>query len=432
MSCCKAIAVSPNGPLDTYNRNRFVEMCDRAPRCPVPKQRANGLSFNVGRMRLGVCCLTMIAACSADSGKTDQDSGKAGISRESTTSTRQADGGRADGVRADGVRGDVVQADAGRAQIHSLVPDTLTSADRSTLQHPADIALLSDGRIAVLDYGPSSLVVLDAQTGETLTTFARRGKGPGELFYPLGLHVRADTLFTANVGNNRIESFVDGKPIPHPQPLPPFARIGRLGLADDGSILLPTSGRFNTLVRWHNRDGSLRRNVGTPIMTPDTLWRFQENRAAVLRGEVPRYFRNGVISAAEGDSILWIAFNTEPYVERHNTRTGAVTRVNIPSDVAADIRQDVLERNRADKKNATVVGLEYPADVRVFNNALWLLTKSGANSDGHLLRIDAKGTLTDLKLRGARNLSRFTIDSTGTTMFLSATADATLLKVRLP
>lgn len=314
----------------------------------------------------------------------------------------------------------------------TLLGETLVSTEGGTLQYPSDMAFLPDGNLAVLDFGPPAILVIDPESGEQRSVIGRRGKGPGELFYPLGLIARGDTLATANIGNGRFEAYVAGKPIRQTGRLPSYVRVGRVVLNPDGSFLLPTAGRFNTLVRWFNRDGTVRRDVGSVLETPDTIWRFVENREAVLTGKVPRYFRNGVLAAAEGDTAVWLAYNTEPSIERHDLKSGLTARFTLPESLAASIRSDVLRRNQADTTNSTVIGLEYFADLKFASGFLWALTKGGQGTASYLVCVDAHQRMQLSRLQGTNSGGRLVLDSTRRRLLVSSMTDAAIMSFSLP
>lgn len=73
------------------------------------------------------------------------------------------------------------------------------------LRYPYDLALLSNGDIAVCEYGNNRLQLFGPD-GQSLGVYGRAGRALGELAYPWGLAVDGKTRsFIVDAGNNRIQ-----------------------------------------------------------------------------------------------------------------------------------------------------------------------------------------------------------------------------------
>jgi DNA-binding beta-propeller fold protein YncE len=77
--------------------------------------------------------------------------------------------------------------------------------DAGQLRYPYDLALLSDGTLAVCEFG-NNRIQLFSPEGRSLAVYGQPGRGPGELAYPWGVAVdRRDRAFIVDAGNNRIQ-----------------------------------------------------------------------------------------------------------------------------------------------------------------------------------------------------------------------------------
>ena len=73
------------------------------------------------------------------------------------------------------------------------------------LRYPYDLALLSDGRLVVCEYGNNRIQIF-SRAGESLGTLGRAGRGLGQLAYPWGVAVdRRERAYIVDAGNNRIQ-----------------------------------------------------------------------------------------------------------------------------------------------------------------------------------------------------------------------------------
>lgn len=311
-----------------------------------------------------------------------------------------------------------------------VVADTLISTDDAVLERPADMALLPGRKLAILDYGSSTIVVVSAIDGSVSSTVGRRGRGPGDLFYPLGLTSRADTVITANVGNGRIEYFP-----PRPGPtvrLPAGSRNGRIALNVDGGFLLPTAGQHGSLVRLYTRDGKLTSARGTPVVEPDFEWRLAEYRLLASRGIVPDYFRNQVIVAMAADSSVWVAFQTEGRIEQYSATGGLLKRVSLPAEHIERLTADYRRRNVEESTGTRVIPLEFFADIDISNGTVWILLNSPEDSPTQVMSIESGGLVTTFDVIGLPRVWRLLHDPTTDVLYFSSASEAAIYSAVVP
>lgn len=83
----------------------------------------------------------------------------------------------------------------------------LNGAPGSEMKLPSDVSVGPQGRIFVVDSGNKRILVYGS-TGRYLFSFAKEGKGPGELASPVGIVVAKDgRVLVADRGNNKIQIY---------------------------------------------------------------------------------------------------------------------------------------------------------------------------------------------------------------------------------
>ena len=75
------------------------------------------------------------------------------------------------------------------------------------LRHPHGLALDGARRLYVADNDNHRVCVFDQRTLHFRFAFGHKGRGRGELRDPCGLAVHQETLFVADLGNNRLQAF---------------------------------------------------------------------------------------------------------------------------------------------------------------------------------------------------------------------------------
>lgn len=125
--------------------------------------------------------------------------------------------------------------------------------DGKTFRSPDDLVFTSKGEIVVADAGNGRLVRLSAD-GEVISTWGKKGKGPGEFAAAHGLAIdNQDRIFVADRGNNRVQVFsVEGALLGE------WRGFGNpFGLLVMGPHLLVSDGDANQITHFALKDGSI-------------------------------------------------------------------------------------------------------------------------------------------------------------------------------
>jgi hypothetical protein len=124
------------------------------------------------------------------------------------------------------------------------------------------MALLPDGRIAIVDYKDAQVFILDAK-GQPIRTVGRKGSGPGEFDRPNGLVItpKGEIVVNDPNGNNRFTILASNGDFVKTVPM--LNRAGAVFFTWDGYI--NAAGRINELVL-------VRRPNETSVVTARRVW----------------------------------------------------------------------------------------------------------------------------------------------------------------
>lgn len=316
---------------------------------------------------------------------------------------------------------------------NGLVADTLASADADAFFRPADIVLLASGELAVLEYTPSAIVVIDSSSGARSRRIGGPGKGPGELEQPLGLQLSGDTLVTLNAGNGRIERFLVDGTVLESRPAPIGAHLGRFAFNPDGGMLLPTAGADSTLLRVLAPDGTLAHRIGRPRVPFTRQYNLDAFRAQAERLEVPDYYGNDVLATMSPDSIFWLAFGAIPEVAAYNRDGSVIATFRVPDSLSTPILEDYRRRNREAGGTPRFHQLLYFADIRFDDGLVWVLLRNPPEIDARVLVLDSRGALKgDYVIAGAKDVWRIAPVRRAGWLYLSSASASEVYRVALP
>lgn len=342
------------------------------------------------RLTQGIRCVLMIAACSPRSDRRD--------------------GASAGPVRA----------------------DTLVPSGDPRLAHPSDVAVGPDGSLFLTDQGTNQVVVL-SPAGAEQQRIGREGAGPGELRQPRSLTILGDSLWLADVGNDRISV---------------YSTSGAYGRSYGGLPALMVAGvafdaRGNSLLARHGLDGSLAQRFSPTGVPGNRLGqangRFQggfdfgQPKADLVGGRVPDALLDYSAPALDTSGGAWVLLIVAGRVQRYTRADSLAWEVALPDSVADRLRDGLFAATRRD-----TIPNHFPfpnlfVATRAVGQRLWILLQS-PEADGALLaELDSAGTWRRyLRVRDASNIRAFAIDPTSGMLFLLDPAEGTLLKAPLP
>jgi len=131
------------------------------------------------------------------------------------------------------------------------------------------IASDSDGRIALLDMGECR-VYLFSPSGKLISSFGRKGQGPGEFYFPIKVGFYKDLIYVFSSGDRRLQFFKDDGSFIRLTRL--FKSYSDLCIGDDGKLycsVLMKPGAGPKLIDVLSDDGSLEFSFGEPEKIDD-------------------------------------------------------------------------------------------------------------------------------------------------------------------
>ncbi|MFN0180507.1 MAG: hypothetical protein ACKVZ0_17035 [Gemmatimonadales bacterium] len=311
--------------------------------------------------------------------------------------------------------------------------DTILAEDSGVLSRPADIAFSETGRLFVLDYGDSSILLLNDSATGVERRIGRAGSAPGELKWPIGLVVIGDTIVTANTANGRLERYTVGGQVLPSRPVPVALTQGRVSLAGDGGFTLPVNGEGGALAVLYSADGRPTRRIGFPIVEAGASYHAGAFHDAALRGEVPAYYRNAALVAHGLDSTVWLALTTEGRIQRFGPLAQApIAELTVNDPTFAAIKAAYTRRNREDSTGRRYHPLLLFADLKVEATRLWVLLNEPDAYGAVVLRIDSEGRVKRrLTINGVSRAWRLAVRTSTRELYLTSADNASLFRVRL-
>ncbi|MCF6246557.1 MAG: NHL repeat-containing protein [Desulfobacula sp.] len=89
----------------------------------------------------------------------------------------------------------------------NLIPATKLFEITRGLNEPSDVAVSPRGLIYIVD-GVNNKIKIFSSSGKFISSFGKKGKGPGQFLYPLGIDIdQTGKVFIADSQNHRVQTF---------------------------------------------------------------------------------------------------------------------------------------------------------------------------------------------------------------------------------
>lgn len=298
------------------------------------------------------------------------------------------------------------------------------------LAFPFDMMVDSEGRLHVLDLQESRITVF-GQGGEHLNTFGRPGSGPGELRRAVALWIYGDTVYVADVGNGRVQSWDrDGKYLDQ-RPLP----VGALPLQFDrwpsGRYVIATEGRDSAMARLVDEKGTIVARFGVPPEPPKLSFNVEEIKRDVARGVMPAGFRNTARPFAGSDNGVWLVLQVDGRIERYDSLGSQQWTVLLTIPEVDVIRNTFFEL--ASGPSPAIRPILLVVDGFELGGDLWLLLGLPDQHPATVIVLSPRGALKyRITFPGVLGAFQFTIDRERNRIFFSMESDASVWVATLP
>lgn len=262
------------------------------------------------------------------------------------------------------------------------VPDTLYSSEFEVVvgleSDPFGmmwmVRRVDDRRFAVVDM-QEQVVRVFATDGTELFHFGGEGRGPGEWEeYARSFSYRDSLFLLKDSGNLRVNMYDrEGVPL---SSVSIEARYRYSGMYQPkaGLLVLSTNGYEGALAKvlnLYDPDAPVQK-IGEPVEDPpEGMADLARVRERMTQGEIPALIINEALVAAN-DLGTFILMNSLGELRFYGTAGNLEWSRQLPEEVTRPIHEHIIERNRSTSGHG-YVGLEYAGDMRIFEDALYLL-----------------------------------------------------------
>ncbi len=209
---------------------------------------------------------------------------------------------------------------------------------------PSDINIDSDGNVYILDSGNGRVQKFTAG-GDFLSSFGKKGQGPGELSFPGSIKISNNNqIYINEMGNSRISVFDNtGK----------FQRIFKFD-ASPSQIEILDSGEI-AAINWNNQiekendglisifdhEGNILRAVGTIIETDDPFGKRVYNSASLT---------------VDKEGSMYLAFIAQNRMDKYTTDGKHVMQIDRPLEYAVS---STIESKEVERDGMMLLSLDY-------------------------------------------------------------------------
>lgn len=310
--------------------------------------------------------------------------------------------------------------------------DTLVAAESARLGRPFELAVDHEGHLYVADAASSTIVVLDS-SGRTIGTVGRAGAGPGEFAIPRSITPAGESLWVADPGNGRFQVLSARGGFGRSFPSPAAAAGGAVAFRADGSAVVALNGRDSALAQRVSTRGALGNRFGRPVAVAPDVWDFTAMKAEIGRGRVPAAFRNVTDPVPARDGGTWLILDAEATILRYDARDSLIWEAALAEPEFGPIREAFFVQNRSDSTPWRLRPLSFFGPGRDVGGTLWVLVRQPEGQPVLILRIGEAGHVDGrLRIPSAVGVGAFAVDPTRRLLYLLASQDATLLRIRLP
>ena len=317
-----------------------------------------------------------------------------------------------------------------RQMAASIRVDTLVTASTLPIELPIGAYPLPSGRIALLDYKASKLLLLDS-AGRLQTSYGRPGKGPGEFLRAYGLALHADTLAVFDIGNGRLANFLPDQGFVGVRPLPQGFAHQAFILLDGDTTLHMTDGADSALVVLRSPTGQVLVRYGTPVVPAQTFFHFGKMKQAAAEGRIPDEFKNIALPVLGPQRDVWIIQQATGRIEHFRADGRRLGGLSLSPEHIARRTEEFLRASREVAKDpARMAGIAMISGADAKDGRLWVLLAEPDSVPAQLVVIDTTYTIREsYEIPGAAGSSSLSRDPRTGALYLLNRGEGILFRL---
>jgi hypothetical protein len=277
---------------------------------------------------------------------------------------------------------------------------TVIDTESAVLAGPTEIIRTDDNRIAVMDRGRNSVLLMNEDWEET-GSFGSTGSGPGEWDEMSGagnLTYGNGRFIVSNRGSFRFDIYDSTGEFEKSVPYPEYMNYQWKAMLPDGQLMVATAGQEDALavILDPEEEGSIRNTFGDPEPLETERINFEVERTALASGEVPPRLKNQAIVQAFGDGYL-LMMNGLGELRYYSQNGDLAWTRPLPETVTSPILDLVVSINEEGRPH-TIYPLQYAFDMKTVNGLVYVLTTTHPEAEEirqRLMVYDESGSLVN-------------------------------------
>lgn len=253
---------------------------------------------------------------------------------------------------------------------------TVINTESGVLAGPTEIIRVGDGRIAVMDRGRNSVLLMNEEWEET-GSFGSSGSGPGEWDERSGagnLTFGNGRFVVSNRAMFRFDIYDSEGNFMASVPYAQYMNYQSKAMLPDGRLLVATAGQEDALAVVLNpeEEGNILMSFGNPEPLTSERINFEEERTALASGNVPPRLKNQAIVQSFNNGYL-LLMNGLGELRYYSENGELAWSRPLPETVTEPIFNLVTEINEESRPHS-IYPLQYAFDMKTMNGQVYVLT----------------------------------------------------------
>ena len=277
---------------------------------------------------------------------------------------------------------------------------TVIASDDGVIERPSNLVQIHGERMYVLDYGRLEILEISAEGGKVVNSFGRKGKGPGELTLSSNLLKNNDKIILHNTKRASLSFFSPEGDFESTVPLNiPISLSADMAVYKDW-ILMSALEKDNGIVDLASlKDLSENRiSLGdTTIGNLPTSVNFDEYNSAIRNGEVPKVFKDDVLTLFDEKANIYLVYHAENRVQKYSNLGELLWDKKVPFPESDLVFESFIEANTNNTFNR-IISLRYFTEANHYEDRLYLLVTLNDKKSSFILVIDDESGVVEKRI----------------------------------